>query len=146
LHFVFPQLLSSVGAAGLPRYWTPARDWVLAATVEQEAMWGSAIAAMLASQHPTIRAINPRAWIKRTDYPAQEFFSSLRAFTAQRADLLAVLEPLPATEWQRGATVTGAGKPLELTVHSYANRLALHERPHLKQIERIAQLLRDQRP
>ncbi|KPV52207.1 hypothetical protein SE17_16860, partial [Kouleothrix aurantiaca] len=44
LHFVFPQLLSSVGAAGLPRYWTPARDWVLAATVKQEAMWGSAIA------------------------------------------------------------------------------------------------------
>ncbi len=109
-------------------------------------MWGSAIAAMLASQHPTIRAINPRAWIKRTDYPAQEFFSSLQAFTAQRADLLAVLEPLPAAEWQRGATVTGAGKPLKLTVHSYANRLALHERPHLKQIERIAQLLRDQRP
>ncbi len=109
-------------------------------------MWGRAIAAILASDHPTLRAINPRTWIKRTDYLSQEFFRSLGAFTTQRAELLAVLEPLPAADWQRGAKVTGAGKPLELTVHSYVNRLALHERPHLKQIERIAQGLRGQRP
>ena len=29
------------------------------------------------------------------------------------------------------------GKPLERTVHTYAQRLARHERTHLKQIERI---------
>ncbi len=34
-------------------------------------------------------------------------------------------------------TVTGAGKPLELTVHRYAERLAIHERAHVKQIEHI---------
>jgi hypothetical protein len=32
---------------------------------------------------------------------------------------------------------TGAGKILERTVLDYAQRLARHERPHLKQIERI---------
>ena len=38
--------------------------------------------------------------------------------------------------WSRTATVTGAGKPFVHTVHSYAQRLAIHERPHVKQIER----------
>jgi len=29
------------------------------------------------------------------------------------------------------------GQPIERTVLHYAQRLALHERPHLKQVERI---------
>ena len=86
---------------------------------------------------PTIKAINPRTWIKQTDYLELEFQPSLRAFTTQRADLLAVLEPLPPDGWARAATVTGAGKVLERTVRSYAEWLVRHERPHLKQIERV---------
>jgi hypothetical protein len=62
----------------------------------------------------------------------------LRAFTTQRAELLAVLEPLPPESWSRGTTVKGAGKTLERTMQSYAQWLATHERPHVKQIERIA--------
>ncbi len=61
----------------------------------------------------------------------------MRAFATQRADLLAVLEPLPPEGWSRAATVTGAGKVLERTVLFYARWLAGHERPHVKQIERI---------
>jgi hypothetical protein len=38
--------------------------------------------------------------------------------------------------------VTGAGKPLERTVLFYAQWLARHERPHVKQIERIVNPLR----
>jgi hypothetical protein len=34
------------------------------------------------------------------------------------------------------ATVTGAGRTLERTVLFYAQWLASHERPHVKQIER----------
>jgi hypothetical protein len=60
----------------------------------------------------------------------------LRAFAAQRAELMAVLERLPAGGWSRTATVTGAGKVLERTVLSYAQRLVDHERPHIMQIER----------
>jgi hypothetical protein len=82
-------------------------------------------------------AINPRTWIKKTDYPKQEFRASLHAFAAQRTGLLAVLEPLPPKAWSRTATVTGAGKPLERTVQFYAEWLATHERPHLKQLKRI---------
>ena len=30
-------------------------------------MWGNAIMAMLAEDHPTLRAVNPRTWIKQTE-------------------------------------------------------------------------------
>jgi uncharacterized damage-inducible protein DinB len=101
-------------------------------------VWGDCIATVLAQERPTIRAINPRTWIGQTDYLEQAFQPSLRAFTAQRADLLAVLERLPPAGWSRGATVVGAGRPLERTVLSYAQWMAEHERPHVKQIARIA--------
>lgn len=104
-------------------------------------MWGNSIMAMLAEDRPRLRAVNPRTWIKQTDYRELAFQPSLRAFATQRAALLAVLEPLPPEGWSRSAIVTGAGRPLERTVLSYAQRLALHERPHVKQIERIVATL-----
>jgi hypothetical protein len=100
-------------------------------------VWGNCIVAIIAQDTPTLRAVNPRTWIRKTDYLEQEFQPSLHAFATQRADLLAVLEPLAPEGWSRAATVTGAGKPLVRTVHSYAQWLARHERPHIKQIERI---------
>jgi hypothetical protein len=66
----------------------------------------------------------------------------LQASTTQRTDLLALLEPLAPEGWSRAATVTGAGKVLERTVLSYAQWIARHERPHLKQIARIANTMR----
>jgi hypothetical protein len=109
-------------------------------------VWGGCISSMLAEDHPTLRAINPRTWIKRTDYRELAFEPSLAAFAAQRADLLAVLEPLPPAAWSRAATVTGAGAPLERTVDTYAQALVRHERPHLKQIARMATALRSGAP
>jgi hypothetical protein len=100
-------------------------------------VWGNCIVAMIAQDQPTLRAVNPTTWIRKTDYLEQEFRPSLHAFTTQRADLLAVLEPLPPEAWSRAATVTGAGKVLERTVLSYAQWLVGHERPHIRQIERI---------
>ena len=104
-------------------------------------MWGNAMLAILAEDHPTLRAVNPRTWIEQTNYRESEFHPALRAFTTQRADLLAVLEPLPPPAWSRAATVTGAGAVLERTVRFYAQWLARHERPHVKQIERIVTTL-----
>ena len=105
-------------------------------------MWGNSIMPMLSKDRPTLRAINPRTWIKQTDYRELTFGPSLDAFAAQRAELLAVLEPLPPGGWTRTATVTGAGSILDRTVLAYAQRLARHERPHIKQIERIVHTLR----
>ncbi len=105
-------------------------------------VWGSCIETILAQDHPTIRAINPRAWIKRTDYPQQEFTPSLEAFTAQRTRLMTILERLTVAQWSRSATMTHSGAPIERTLQSFAWRMAVHERAHVKQIERIVRSLR----
>ena len=104
-------------------------------------MWGKYIQRILAEDSPTFRAINPRQWIKKTDYLDLNFHPSFESFSAQRADLLSILKPLPQKDWARSATVTGAGKPLILTIHSYGDRLAIHERSHVKEITRLTTLL-----
>lgn len=79
-------------------------------------MWGKCMTTIIAEDVPTIRAMNPTTWIKSTNYPELAFAPSLRAFTKQRAELLALLRPLPKAAWSRAALVTGAGKPRERTV------------------------------
>lgn len=105
-------------------------------------VWGNCILTIINQDRSTIRAINPRTWIRSTNYLEQKFQPSLQAFTVQRADLLAILEPLKPKTWSRSATVTGAGKLLQRTVQSYAEWMVAHERPHLKQIKRIANTIR----
>jgi hypothetical protein len=105
-------------------------------------VWGGCIATMLAQDTPTLREVDPRAWIKETCYLDQDFLPSLRAFAAQRSNLLALLQPLTSDSWSRKATVTGAGKILERTVPFYAQLMARHERAHPKQLDRIATTLR----
>jgi hypothetical protein len=100
-------------------------------------MWGKYIATIIAEDRPTIRAMNPTTWIKSTNYRDLDFGPSFRAFTKQRAALLALLRPLAKASWSRTATVTGAGRPRERTVMEYAQRLANHERSHLKHIRRV---------
>jgi uncharacterized damage-inducible protein DinB len=100
-------------------------------------MWGKYIATIIAEDRPTIRAMNPTTWIKSTNYPELDFAPSFRAYAKQRAELLALLRPLPKAAWSRGATVTGAGRPRERTVLEYAQWLANHERSHVKHIARI---------
>lgn len=104
-------------------------------------VWGNCITTILAEERPAWRAINPRTWMKQTDYPELQFQLSLYAFTAQRANLLAALEPLPQDDWSRAATVTGAGKLFNPTILSYAERLVVHERSHVRQIERIVEAM-----
>jgi hypothetical protein len=84
-----------------------------------------------------MRATNPTTWIKSTNYPELEFAPSLRAFTKQRAELLALLRPLPTASWSCSATLRCAGKPRERRVMEYARWLTNHERAHLKHITRI---------
>jgi hypothetical protein len=100
-------------------------------------VWGQCMRAILVEEQPTIRAIHPSAWIKGMDYPTLEFQPSLQAYTAQRAELLTLLESLSAAAWSRTATVTGAGKPLVRTIQFYAEWLATHERSHYKQFEQV---------
>ncbi len=105
-------------------------------------VWGSCIIVILENERPTIRAVGPRTYVHRTDYPGLEFEPSFREFSAQREGLLEILEPLPAEAWSRTAVVTGAGAVLERTLNWYALGLAAHERSHVKQILRIAKSAR----
>jgi len=106
-------------------------------------VWGRAIETIVMTDHPIIRAVSPNTWIKSTDYRELAFASSLRAFSKQRDQLLALLGDLPDQGWSRSATVLGGGRPLELTVHSYANRLARHERTHWRQVAKTVRALLD---
>ena len=94
---------------------------------------------ILAEDRPTWRAMNPRTWMKATDYPEWEFAPAFDVFTSQRADLLAVLTPLSRDAWDRTARVAGlVGGPADLDVTYYGSWMAGHERVHVKEIARIA--------
>jgi hypothetical protein len=119
-----------------PEAWSAAE--VLAHLRSCADVWGECIARILAQDRPTIRAVNPRTYLASTDYASAAFDVHLMAFTRQRAELLDLLHELPPEAWRRSAVVTGAGRPLERTVLSYATWLASHERPHVRQVDRAA--------
>lgn len=101
-------------------------------------VWAGCIRAIVADDHPTLRAMNPRTWARRTDYSALDFVTSWQAYIKQREQLLRDLEQLPSAAWSRTAAVIGAGAVLERTVQFYAEWLATHERSHLRQFQRLA--------
>jgi uncharacterized damage-inducible protein DinB len=103
-------------------------------------VWGGSIVTMVREDHPTIRAISPRTWIRDTDYADRAFRPSFGAYSQQRTELVAFLEALTPEEWARGGTFTGAGRILERTVLSEASAIVNHERPHVNQIERIVNM------
>lgn len=98
-------------------------------------VWGKSIQAMIKQDHPTMRYVSPRTYIRKTKYPEQEFHSSLQAFVKQREELLALLRSLDTLDWERGATFTGTTRGRDQTVYSYAYRIVEHETPHVAQIE-----------
>lgn len=123
-----------------PGEWS-ARD-VLAHLRSCGDVWGDYIMRILAEDRPAIKAVSPRTWIKKTDYLEQEFQPTFQAYAARRADLLAVLEPLPASGWSRAARVSAVGRVYERTVLDYAERMARHEQGHIRQIEGIISMIR----
>lgn len=100
-------------------------------------VWGKSILDMITRDHPKLRYISPRTWIRKTDYLELEFQGSLKAFTDQRRDLLKALKGLAIKDWSRSATFTATTKGREQTVFSYACRIAEHENKHCDQIEAV---------
>lgn len=99
-------------------------------------VWGRSIDRMIAEDHPTIRYVSPRGWIKKTDYLEQKFAVSLRALSDSRAGLLETLRALTAAGWSRRATFSGTTSGRDATVLGYARRIADHEVGHLEQLRR----------
>lgn len=99
-------------------------------------VWGRSIDRMIQADHPTIRYVSPRGWIKKTDYLDQGFGLSLRAFSQSRTALLDTLRILDTAGWSRRATFTGTTLGRDATVLIYARRIADHEVHHLDQLRR----------
>jgi len=100
---------------------------------------GGSLLRIVVEDHPAFKGVNPRSWIRKTDYPEWAFARAFEAFKSQRAELLAAVEPLPAEAWERTATVTGmVGETYERTARYYGAWMAGHERAHWKHLERIA--------
>jgi hypothetical protein len=103
-------------------------------------VWGKSIVEMITRDHPKLRYISPRSWIRKTDYLELEFRRSLKAFTDQRRELLRALKGLAIKDWSRSATFTAKTKGREQTVFSYACRIAEHENKHCDQIEALLKI------
>jgi hypothetical protein len=103
-------------------------------------VWGRSIERMLAEDHPTIRYVSPRGWIRKTDYLQQGFHDSLRAFGRDRTRLVKTLSGLDAVDWSRGATFAGTTLGREANVLTYAKRIADHEAQHIRQVQRTVKL------
>ena len=101
--------------------------------------WGAYIARILDEDHPAYRAASPRSTIRETDFLAITFGDSLRAFTVDRARLVARLRDAGPGRLTRTALVTLAGRGKEeRSAFYYADRLADHELEHVLQLERSA--------
>jgi hypothetical protein len=99
---------------------------------------GGSMLRILREDHPAWKGMNPRAWIKQTDYPDWRFGPAFEAFRAQRAELLEVLDSRPPDALERTATVTGMiGDRYERSARYFGAWMARHERGHLKHIARI---------
>jgi len=99
-------------------------------------VWGRSIDRMIQEDHPTIRYVSPRSWIKKTAYLDQDFGVSLQALTDARTAMLDTLSRLDMTGWSRRATFTGTALGRDATVLIYARRIADHEVRHLDQLRR----------
>lgn len=104
-------------------------------------VWGRYMGRIVAEDNPTFTSINPRAHMRKTDYPELEFAPSFREFSEQRETLMAMLDALPEAGWKRTAIVKVYGEPFEFTVHYYADKLARHEAVHLPQIAGVVSSL-----
>jgi hypothetical protein len=100
-------------------------------------VWGKSILAMIARDHPTLRYVSPRTWIRKTNYAAQDFHGSLHAFTQQRTELLQALQALKPADWSRGATFTATTRGREQTILRYVQRMTDHEHEHVQQLEAL---------
>ena len=104
-------------------------------------VWGGSIMSMIERDHPTLRYVSPRTWIRKTSYPRLSFRPSLEALAAQRDNLVRTLHSLSVADWSRGATFTRTTRGHEQTILSYVRRIVEHEREHLDQIEETLRMV-----
>ncbi|HET7168559.1 MAG TPA: DinB family protein [Candidatus Limnocylindrales bacterium] len=120
-----------------PDGWS-ARD-ILAHVRACHRTWGAYIERILDEDRPVFRAESPRSTIDQTDFLEQRFKASLEDFTSDRDRLMARLRDVDERDFARTATVTlpGLGQQSR-SVRYYADRMASHEREHVRHIEQAS--------
>lgn len=98
---------------------------------------GANIIRILREDRPAWKRRSPRERQRKGGYNDWAFAAGFEAFAAGRAELLGILDPVPAADWERVAVVTVApGRSLEQTARFFGDWLAGHEREHLEQMTR----------
>ena len=95
---------------------------------------GKLVNEMLTRNHPVVRYVSPRTYIRKTNYPDLPFQQSLATFAADRAGFVHLLRSLSAGQWMRALDLKGSRTE---TVLDCAKYLVAHELPHLAQIETL---------
>ena len=99
-----------------------------------------AIREIIARDMPLL--LEPEDFRIRPEYVGLDFERSLRAFEANRTELLGLLALLPEEGWSRAARVKRKRGFQVRTLNGYGQWMARHEHGHLADIERIARVLR----
>jgi hypothetical protein len=82
-------------------------------------------------ERPFLPVYDDELWPIERDYRGQDPRKVFDQFRALRAELVALLEPLPAEAWQRPAEHGAYG---EVTLHWMADHVCDHDREHLDQV------------
>jgi len=93
---------------------------------------------ILDEDEPRWRHVSPRARMKKVSYNEMPFADSLAAFRPQREALLARLEGLSPSAWDRLALVKVEKKEWRLTLRAQLWGYAHHEEGHCTQLEELA--------
>lgn len=105
-------------------------------------VWGEHIDRMLKEDHPIIKHVSPRGFMKKPKYASPSFAEAFQTFKTQRAILVKTLASLSAEDWYREATLKGIRQG-HRTVLTRAQNIAEHEYRHLDQLNRTIKLLTD---
>jgi hypothetical protein len=85
----------------------------------------------LAENQPFITGVITDQWVEERAYAREDGFSALDGFVRSRQQLLKLLEPLEAADWQREARHTIFGPT---TLAELVSFICTHDRSHVQQI------------
>ena len=77
--------------------------------------------------------LDPVRWAEERQYLRNDAYEALAAFRRRRTEVLALLQSLSPSEWERGGIHLSQGR---LTLADWVARLAAHDDNHLDQLRR----------
>jgi hypothetical protein len=106
---------------------------ILAHICSCQDVWSYSIYAMLAVDNPQLYPLHPRKMAVAMEYEELSYANLLTHFKMRRDELFRILQKLPHGSWTREATINGR----QHSVFSQVRRMAIHERDHWEQIEKV---------